>query len=71
MEEGGVWGERKKEQMAQRMLTNRVLTTEEKQRCLDGSLIIDQGRGAASALFQGWGGGWREDIEKLGMHGTR
>ena len=71
MEEGGVWGERKKEQMAQRMLTNRVLTTEEKQRCLDGSLIIDQGRGAASALFQGWGGGRREDIEKLGMHGTR
>ena len=64
MEEGGVWGERKKEQMAQRMLTNRVLTTEEKQRCLDGSLIIDQGRGAASALFQGWGGGRREDIEK-------
>jgi predicted transcriptional regulator len=61
---GGIWGERKKEQLKQRMVTNRILETEEKQNILDESIVTDEGKGAASILWQGWGGGRKEDVEK-------
>jgi hypothetical protein len=64
MPTGGVWGERKKEQLRYRMLINRTLTTEEKQSILDYSITIDNGQGAASVLWQGWGGGRKDDIKK-------
>ena len=41
----------------------RVLTTAEKQRILNASLTVDGGCGAASVLWQGWGGGRRADVE--------
>lgn len=41
----------------------RVLTTAEKQRMLNASLTVDGGCGAASVLWQGWGGGRRADVE--------
>lgn len=56
------------EQIAQEAIARarerRVLTTSEKQRILDASLVVDGGIGAPSVLWQLFGGGRRADVER-------
>jgi len=47
-----------------RAKNHRVLNTVEKLRILNWSIKVDGGCGAASVLWQGWGGGRRADVER-------